>query len=109
MGQKQRNVEAVTDFADGRHFVRLHRDILLPPEVCEAVRRHLAADRWAEAKCLTLEHAPADSHAEIELFFTSTADRLAGVERPEGEAWPVATAADGHDGCSEGRASHSVG
>ena len=85
MGRKVRNVEAVTDFADGRHFVRLHRDILLPAEVCEAVRRHLTAGHWEEAKSLTLEHAPADSHAEIELFFTSTADRLAteaAEERP---------------------------
>jgi hypothetical protein len=77
MGQKQRNVEAVTDFADGRHFIRLHRDILLPAAVCEAVRRHLTAGRWAEARSLTLEHAPADSHPEIKLFFTSTAERLA--------------------------------
>jgi hypothetical protein len=75
MGQKRRNLEAVTDFADGRHFVRLHRDILLPASVCEAVRRHLAAGRWGEAKSLTLEHAPADSHPEIELFFTPAADR----------------------------------
>lgn len=76
MGQKQRNVEAVTDFADGRHFIRLHRDILLPANVCEAVRRHLTAGSWEEAKHLTLEHAPADVHAEIELFFDSTAVRL---------------------------------
>ncbi len=92
MGQKQRNVEAVTDFADGRHFIRLHRDILLPPEVCEAVRRHLAAGRWEEAKSLTLEHAPADSHAEVELFFTSTADRRTADGRPGEEAWPEFTA-----------------
>lgn len=77
MGQKRRNVEAVTDFADGRHFIRLHRDILLPASVCEAVRRHLAAGRWEQAKAITLEHAPADSHEEIELFFSSTAERLA--------------------------------
>lgn len=83
MGQKQRNVEAVTDFADGRHFLRLHRDILLPATVCEAVRRHLAAGRWEEAKSLTLEHAPADSHAEVELFFTSTAERLASEGRSD--------------------------
>lgn len=76
MGQKSKNVEAVTDFADGRHFIRLHRDILLPASVCEAVRRHLTHGRWEEAKSLTLEHAPADSHPEIELFFTATADRL---------------------------------
>lgn len=81
MGQKQRNVEAVTDFADGRHFIRLHRDILLPAAVCDAVRRHLTAGRWEEAKSLTLEHAPADSHAEVELFFTSTTNRLAGGGR----------------------------
>jgi hypothetical protein len=37
MGQNRRNVETVTDFADGRNFVRLHRDILLPPAICEAV------------------------------------------------------------------------
>lgn len=91
MGKKVRNVEAVTDFADGQHFIRLHRDILLPAAVCEAVRRHLAAGRWEEAKQITLEHAPADAHEEIELFFTSTAERLAsegqveilrGVEAP---------------------------
>ncbi len=76
MGEKRRNIEAVTDFADGRHFIRLHRDISLPASVCEAVRRHLAAGRWEDAKCITLEHAPADSHEEIELFFTSTAERL---------------------------------
>ena len=98
MGQKRRNVEAVTDFADNRHFVRLHRDIPLPATVCEAVRRHLAAGRWEEAKSLTLEHATADSHAEIELFFTSTAERLAS----EGQLpcvfpaqTPVGTQSDG--------------
>ena len=61
MGQKVKNVEAVTDYADGRHFVRLHRDIPLPAEVCEAVRRHLAAGRWEEAGQITLEHAPDDA------------------------------------------------
>lgn len=88
MGQKQRNVEAVTDFADGRHFLRLHRDILLPPHVCEAVRRHLAAGHWEQAKQLTLEHAPADAHPEIVLFFDSTAERLAAEtaeQRPASE------------------------
>lgn len=77
MGAASKNVEAVTDFADGRHFVRLHRDILLPPEACEAVRRHLAAGHWQEAKSITLEHAPADAHDEVHLFFDATADRLA--------------------------------
>jgi hypothetical protein len=77
MGQSVKNVEAVTDFADNRHFIRLHRDILLPAEVCEAVRRHLAARRWEEAKNITLEHAPEDDHPEIELFFNATAERLA--------------------------------
>lgn len=81
MGQKRRNVEAVTDFADGRHFIRLHRDILLPAETCEAVRRHLAAGRWEEAKNISLEHAPEDAHPEIELFFTSAAELLA-AEKP---------------------------
>ena len=76
MGKKVRNVEAVTDFADGQHFVRLHRDISLPAAVCEAVRRHLAANRWEEAKHLVLEHAPADASEEVELFFTSTGERL---------------------------------
>jgi hypothetical protein len=76
MGKKVRNVEAVTDFADNQHFIRLHRDISLPAAVCEAVRRHLAAGRWEEAKNISLEHAPADAHEEIELFFTSTAERL---------------------------------
>lgn len=77
MGRKVKNVEAVTDYADNRHFLRLHRDILLPAEACEALRRHLAAGRWEEAKQISLEHAPEDAHAEIELFFTSTAERLA--------------------------------
>jgi hypothetical protein len=77
MGQKQKNVEAVTDYADGRHFIRLHRDIVLPAPACEAVRRHLAAGRWEDAKSITLEHAPADAHDEIHLFFDSTAERLA--------------------------------
>jgi hypothetical protein len=77
LGQKRKNVEVVTDFADNRHFIRLHRDIALPPAPCEAVRRHLAAGRWQEAKDITLEHAPADSHEEIELFFNSTAELLA--------------------------------
>jgi hypothetical protein len=83
MGRKVRNVEAVTDFADNQHFVRLHRDIMLPATVCEAVRRHLAAGRWEEAKNITLEHAPADAHDEIRLFFTSTAERLSSENRRE--------------------------
>jgi hypothetical protein len=77
MGQKVKNVEAVTDSADGRHFVRLHRDILLPATVCDAVRRLLAADRWDDAKNLVLEHAPDDACDEIELFFNATGERLA--------------------------------
>lgn len=77
MGQKVKNIETVTDFADNRHFIRLHRDILLPAQVCEAVRRQLAADRWEEAKSLALEHAPADAHEEIELFFNRAAERAA--------------------------------
>jgi hypothetical protein len=77
MGQNRKNVEAVTDFADGRHFLRLHRDIILPAEVCEAVRRHLSAGRWEDAKCLALEHGPADAQDEIELFFGSAAEQLA--------------------------------
>jgi hypothetical protein len=77
MGQNRKNVEAVTDFADNRHFLRLHRDIILPADVCEAVRRHLSAGRWDDAKCLALEHAPADAQDEIELFFGSAAERLA--------------------------------
>jgi hypothetical protein len=85
MGKKVRNVEAVTDFADGTHFIRLHRDVVLPAAVCEAVRRHLAANRWEEAKALALEHAPADAHPEIELFFTSTALRLAADAAPVAE------------------------
>jgi hypothetical protein len=79
MGQKVKNIEAVTDFADNRHFVRLHRDIVLPPAACEAVRRHLAAGRWHEAKSITLEHAPADAHDEIHLFFNTTAERHASA------------------------------
>lgn len=87
MGRKVKNVEAVTDFADNQHFIRLHRDIPLPATACEAVRRHLAAGRWEEAKHITLEHAPADAHEEIEPFFTSTAERLA-TEEPS-KAVPV--------------------
>jgi hypothetical protein len=83
MGKKSKNVEAVTDFADNQHFIRLHRDIVLPPTVCEAVRRHLAAGRWSEAKSITLEHAPADAHDEIHLFFDSTAERLASENRTD--------------------------
>ncbi len=82
MGQKVRNVEAVTDFADNRHFVRLHRDILLPPEICEAVRRNLASGRWEEARDITLEHAPSDAHDEIHLFFNTTAERLSTEQGP---------------------------
>ena len=89
MGQRVRNIEAVTDFADNRHFLRLHRDVLLPAPVCEAVRRHLAAGRWEDAKSIALEHAPADAHDEIQLFFTSTAERLAS----ENQANLVASAA----------------
>ncbi len=81
MGQSRKNVEAVTDFADNRHFVRLHRDILLPAAVCEAVRRHLAAGRWDDAKAITLEHAPADAHAEVHLFFDAAAI-ASGNEEP---------------------------
>ncbi len=77
MGRRVKNVEAVTDYADGRHFVRLHRDILLPSEVCEAVRRHLQANRWQDAKAIVLEHAPVDARDEIHLFFDATAERLA--------------------------------
>jgi hypothetical protein len=83
MGKKVRNVEAVTDFADNQHFIRLHRDIVVPAPICEAIRRHLAANRWEEAKSIALEHAPADAHDEIELFFTSTAERLASENQME--------------------------
>lgn len=89
MGKKVRNVEAVTDYADGTHFIRLHRDVVLPAAVCEAVRRHLAANRWDEAKALALEHAPADAQPEIELFFTSTAERLAAEAASAQSAVPV--------------------
>jgi hypothetical protein len=77
MGQNRKNIEAVTDYADGRHFLRLHRDILLPADICEAVRRHLNAGRWDAAKCLALEHAPADAQDEIQLFFDDAAERRA--------------------------------
>lgn len=83
MGQKVKNVEAVTDFADNRHFIRLHRDIILPAPVCDSVRRNLAAGRWEEAKSITLEHAPADAHDEIHLFFDATAERLLVESNPE--------------------------
>lgn len=77
MGKKVKNIEAVTDYADNQHFIRLHRDILLPAEACQAVRRLLDAGRWEEAKSVTLEHAPEDAHPEIVLFFDATAERLA--------------------------------
>ncbi len=73
MGVNKRNLETVTDYADGRHFIRMHRDVILPAEVCEAVRRHLSANRFDQAKSLALEHAPGDAHEEIHLFFDSTA------------------------------------
>jgi hypothetical protein len=82
MGQNRKNVEAVTDFADNRHFIRLHRDIVVPPAVCEAVRRHLAAGRWDVAKGIILEHAPENSHDEICLFFDSTAEAQASEGQP---------------------------
>jgi hypothetical protein len=82
MGSKTKNVEAVTDFADNRHFIRLHRDIIVPPAVCEAIRRHLANGRWEEAKSITLEHATADAHEEIRLFFDSSAEQLQPNSQP---------------------------
>lgn len=85
MGQKVKNVEAVTDFADNRHFIRLHRDILLPAEACEAVRNLLTEGRWDDAKSIALEHAPEDAHPEIELFFNSTAERLACEQLSESQ------------------------
>src|SRR5882724_3299944 len=96
MGQSRKNVEAVTDFADNRHFIRLHRDILLPAAVCDAVRRHLAAGRWEQAKSITLEHAPADSHEEIELFFTSPAAGGASTSTPFPSGSPLPPAALAH-------------
>ena len=93
MGQKVRNVEAVTDFADDRHFIRLHRDILLPAPVCEAVRRHLAAGRFDDAKSITLEHAPADAHEEIHLFFDSLT-AVAAVDQSASEPCPLSLSPD---------------
>jgi hypothetical protein len=71
MGANVNNIEVVTDFADGRHFVRLHRDIMLPKDACEAVRRLLTAGRWDDAKSVVLEHAPGNAYAEVALFFSS--------------------------------------
>ena len=65
MGSRSKNVEAVTDFADNRHFIRLHRDILLPAEACDAIRHLLKAGRWEDAKSIAFEHAPADEHGGI--------------------------------------------
>lgn len=84
MGTKAKNVEAVTDYADGRHFIRLHRDIPLPAAACDAVRRHLAAGRWEEALAVVLEHGTEDAHDEVRLFFRATADRLAAAPSPAG-------------------------
>lgn len=75
MGQKRKNLEAVTDYADDTHFIRLHRDIVVPATVCESIRRHLAAGRWEDAQNLTLEHAPADAAEEVRLFFEATAEQ----------------------------------
>ncbi|HYV35189.1 MAG TPA: hypothetical protein VE988_05765 [Gemmataceae bacterium] len=83
MGQRRKNVEAVTDYADNRHFIRLHRDIALPAAACEAVRRHLTAGRWLEAKRITLEHASPDSYEEIELFFTAAAQQRGAAHEGE--------------------------
>jgi len=80
MGKNSKNVEVVTDYAVYEHFIRLHRDIVLRAEICEAVRRHLNAGRWEEAKSLALEHAPGDALDEIRLFFDSTAERLLLLE-----------------------------
>lgn len=91
MGSTRKNVEAVTDYADNRHFIRLHRDILLPAKVCEAVRNLLTAGRWEDAKSIALEHAPADAQDEIELFFTSTAERLAAENSLTSESNSYAT------------------
>jgi len=46
---KTQKTLTVTDFAENRHFIRLHRDIVLPETVYEAVHRHLAAGRWPVA------------------------------------------------------------
>jgi len=51
----------------------------------------LAAGRWEDAKSITLEHAPADAHDEIHLFFSSTAERLAS----ENQRNKVAPAGEG--------------
>jgi hypothetical protein len=48
-----------------------------------AVRRHLAAGRWEEAANITLDHAPADAHDEIRLFFDATSQRLASEGHAE--------------------------
>jgi hypothetical protein len=87
MGAKRKNLEAVTDYADDTHFIRLHRDIIVPAPVCEAIRRHLAAGRWDEAKNIALEHAPANAREEIRLFFDAIAqDRQAELQREEASA-----------------------
>lgn len=73
MGQNVNNVELVTDYSEGRSFIRLHRDIVLPDEICESIRRLLGAGEWERAKAVALEHAPVDTHEELILFFTSVA------------------------------------
>ena len=57
MGQKVRNIEAVTDYADNRHYLRLHRDVLLPAAVCRPVRRRLTAGRWEIAMSIVIQRA----------------------------------------------------
>jgi hypothetical protein len=79
MGANVKNVECVTDFSDGRHFVRLHRDILMPAQACEAIRKLLAENSWEEAMSIALEHAPADAYEEIKLFFDSSGERLSST------------------------------
>ncbi len=73
MGANVKNLEIVTDYADGRSFIRLHRDVVLPKEICGTLRDLLDAGDWEEAKAIALEHAPADAREELALFFDATA------------------------------------
>ncbi len=73
MGAKRKNFELVTDYADGRNFIRLHRDIELPEDVCNTIRKLLGTGNWEEAKSLALDHAPVDAREELVMFFDATA------------------------------------
>jgi hypothetical protein len=87
MGARVNNIEVVTDYADGRSFIRLHRDIVLPKNICDAVRQLLDAGQWEQAKMTALEYAPANSQEELILFFDSAAENDASTADDDRVDW----------------------